>query len=416
MTRWWPGFWIALAVVSGLAAAVLMGSEVRPLPGTFDQVSYDALAQRVASGAGFSFAEPHWPATAAGEPTAHWSFLYTGWLAAIYFAVGHEPLLTRLLQALLVGVAVPLGIYRLTDCVYGARAARAAVAISAVYAYFTYYSAVLMTEMFTIGALVWFLYVAYLILDRPTHFRWLVLGLLLGMIALLRQVAVLPAAGVMLWVAAARPRRAGMLGALLALAVAAALVSPVAVRNYRVFGRLVPVNTNAGYAFFWANHPIHGVNFQGILSDDGPSYAELIPEDLRGLDEASLGVALMWRGFGFVVAEPGRYLLLSVSRVEDYFRFWPSSGSPVASNATRVASFGLLLPFMVHGLLLSRAWLRRSAPLYVFVASYTAVHLLSWALVRYRLPVDAVLLVFAGLSLSRVAAVGVEQRLGPCSE
>jgi len=32
------------------------------------------------------------------------------------------------------------------------------------------------------------------------------------------------------------------------------------------FGRFVPLNTNAGFAFFWANHPIHGTSFQSILS------------------------------------------------------------------------------------------------------------------------------------------------------
>jgi hypothetical protein len=41
--------------------------------------------------------------------------------------------------------------------------------------------------------------------------------------------------------------------------------------------------------------------------------------------------------------------------------------------------------------------------LYLFVLLYTAIHLLSWALVRYRLPVDSVLLVFAGAALVTLA-------------
>jgi len=31
--------------------------------------------------------------------------------------------------------------------------------------------------------------------------------------------------------------------------------------------------------------------------------------------------------------------------------------------------------------------------------SYAGIHLLTWTLIRYRLPIDAVLLVFAGLAL-----------------
>jgi len=37
--------------------------------------------------------------------------------------------------------------------------------------------------------------------------------------------------------------------------------------------------------------------------------------------------------------------------------------------------------------------------LFAFVAVYSLIHILSWANVRYRLPVDAVLIIFAGYGL-----------------
>jgi hypothetical protein len=37
--------------------------------------------------------------------------------------------------------------------------------------------------------------------------------------------------------------------------------------------------------------------------------------------------------------------------------------------------------------------------LYLYVAIYTLVHLLSWTLIRYRLPVDAVLVIFAAVAV-----------------
>jgi hypothetical protein len=36
---------------------------------------------------------------------------------------------------------------------------------------------------------------------------------------------------------------------------------------------------------------------------------------------------------------------------------------------------------------------------YLFLLLYTGIHILTWTLIRYRLPVDAVLLAFAGLAL-----------------
>lgn len=38
--------------------------------------------------------------------------------------------------------------------------------------------------------------------------------------------------------------------------------------------------------------------------------------------------------------------------------------------------------------------------LYLFIAFYTLLHVLTWAMVRYRLPVDAVLLPFAALGIA----------------
>lgn len=37
-----------------------------------------------------------------------------------------------------------------------------------------------------------------------------------------------------------------------------------------------------------------------------------------------------------------------------------------------------------------------------FAFVYTGIHLLTWALIRYRLPVDAVLMPFAALAVSDV--------------
>ena len=46
--------------------------------------------------------------------------------------------------------------------------------------------------------------------------------------------------------------------------------------------------------------------------------------------------------------------------------------------------------------------LQAATLLYLFIAVYTVIHLLSWALIRYRLPVDAVLIIFAAYGLTNL--------------
>jgi hypothetical protein len=181
-----------------------------------------------------------------------------------------------------------------------------------------------------------------------------------------------------------------------------ASILPFTAFNAARFDRFVLLNTNAGFAFFWGNHPIYGTSFIPILPPNVATYQSLIPVELRQLDEAAMDQALLKIGLGFVLDDPGRYVLLSLSRIPPYFNFWPSGDSSTISNFSRVASFGLFLPFMLYGMWLSyarRAELGSFKPvvlLYLFMLVYTGIHVLTWTLIRYRLPVDAILILFAG--------------------
>ncbi len=423
---------IVVGVALRLASAVFQGDTVAILPGIDDQISYHTLAVRVLTGHGFSFATGWWPYTHAGQPTAQWSFLYTLYLAGVYALVGVHPIVARLLQAIIAGVLYPWLSWRIGNRVFGRRAGLIAAALSSGYIYFVYYAGALMTETFYIIAILWGF-------DLATTFAqpreaglgpvvgarrpWLLLGLALGTAVLLRQLIAFFVPVVFVWLivvlrrktTAGRPGsdtyawRSIFLGLLLTTGVIAAMILPWTARNYRAFHRLVPLNTNAGYVFFWANNPVYGTHFVPILSDQ--DYQALIPPNLRGLDEATLDQALLEKGIQFILDDPGRYALLSLSRIPVYFEFWPTADSGLASNLSRVFSFGILLPFMIYGIIVStRQWRgftdsQRSsvALLYLFIVVYSLIHLLSWALVRYRLPVDAILIVFAANAIDTIA-------------
>jgi hypothetical protein len=320
------------------------------------------------------------------------------------------------------------------------RAGLLAAAITAVYLYLVEYAGALMTESFYIVGILWMIDVGMRVaveLASDPHARGLRsrgralrLGLELGMAVaftlLMRQVIIgfLIVIGVWLFWVARRRRALSVLArlGLIAAATAALLTSPFIVRNYRVFGQLVMPNTNAGITFFWANHPIYGTRFEAVLSPShGVSYQELIPPELRSLNEAELDKALLVRGLRLVLDDPFRYVMLSLSRIPVYFQFWPSRDSTLLSNTARVLSSGLFLPFMLYGVFNAVADLRKRgtslrAPglaeqdsslhmeyvvlLLSFIVVYTAVHLASWANVRYRLPVDVVLIVFAGAGIA----------------
>jgi len=212
------------------------------------------------------------------------------------------------------------------------------------------------------------------------------------------------------WLLWASWRSARLSHVLRALALAGAIlllcILPFTIRNYRAYGEFLLLNSNAGYAMYASQHPIHGTHFLDYT-------AAPLPDDVGGLNEAQLDRELMRRGIGFILAEPGRFLLLSLDRAVNYFTFWPTPGTTLLYNTGRVLSFGLFLPFMFYGLWLA---IRRAGPLrsradcgrfaaaplahvLLFMIVYPLLHILTWPSPRYRLPVDAVALPFAALAL-----------------
>jgi hypothetical protein len=414
---------LAVSVLLRVAVAFYLGDVVDAPPLLTDQRSYHALGARLITGHGFSFDRGWYPFTPPDTPTAHWSFLYSLFVAAIYALFGVHPLAVRLTQAVIGGILLPYIVYRLARRVFAAEADSftsafsiphilplVATLLAAVYAYFILYAATLMTETFYIAALLWVLEQTLALAECPTTRGGLWLGLGLGLATLLRQ-SILPWVAVMfvwlLWVGLRRGSFRRMVGSLsLSTSLLIVMIMPFTVRNYFVYGRFLLLNSNAGYAMYSAQHPMHGTNFQEFA-------AAPVPEELMGLNEAQLDQELMRRGIGFVLAEPGRYLLLSLSRARAYFEFWPSPGTTLLNNIGRTGSFGLFLPFMVYGLwrtfrqvgsLRSRSdWTRFSitpfALVLLFMLFYSALHIFTWAMPRYRLPVDAVALPFAALAL-----------------
>lgn len=416
-TAWLPII-LAVSSVVRVVTAVCLGDAVEALPGTHDQISYDALAQNVAAGRGFVFNEYWYPFTPPDTPTAHWSFLYTLFLAGVYFLVGHHPLVARLIQAAAVGILMPWLVYRLGKRTVSRKVGLVGAAAISIYLYLVYYSATLMTEPFYIVALLW----ALDALQRTggavrQRWRegakslagWVELGVAWGIATLLRQQVLLMVPLFLVWllrVTGGRIKIPTLIGlAVIPLTVVAACIIPWTIRNAIVYGRFLPLNSNLGYALYAANHPQQGNRFE-------PLNLPPIPAELAGLNEAEMSERLTAAGIRFVLEDPGRFVLQTFDRFRNYFRFWPERTSSLIANISRVLSFGLYLPFMLYGLFLSVRLTDKDHPLspsrpnvtllYLYVATYSAIHLLSWAMHRYRLPVDAVMMVFVGLAVAEL--------------
>ena len=423
---------VLLAVLLRVGSALFQGNQIDTLPGIYDQVSYDGLARRVLEGHGFSFGEDHWPATRAGEPTAHWSFLYTLYLTGVYALFGPDPLPARLIQAVFAGVVQTILMWRLGKRLFNPTAGLLAAAFGAVYIYFVYYAGALITETFYITALLWILDIALRIDERARsgesrnarswHY-WLIwgeLGLAIGVAALLRQLVLLlvPLLFLWLWWRIARRRpgeaaggRAGrwfgwrtLAGFAVSIAIVVLMILPM---DHAQLPRL-PHDRTAQYQLRLRILLGRSPDLRHAVCRHSPGRRDRVwrsaAQGTAAAQRGRNGQGPFGRGLGFVLDDPARYALLSLSRTREYFKFWPSADSSTISNISRVGSFGLFLPFMLYGAILAavrsvrsrnEAWGAHMLLFLGFIVLYTLMHLLTWTLIRYRLPVDAFLLLFA---------------------
>jgi hypothetical protein len=148
-----------------------------------------------------------------------------------------------------------------------------------------------------------------------------------------------------------------------------------------------------GHVFWNGNHPGHQGNFHPYRTFPIPPWV------LESHNDAEITSELLSMGIDNVIRDPEQFLLLTVTRLRELFKFWPTSDSTTQANFLRLFSFGLLVPFAAIGILLSLRIRGFLAPVYLFLVAHIGVYSVSWTMIRYRIPVDAFLIMFGAYTV-----------------
>ena len=412
--------WPALALVLVAAGVVRLGYVLtleNALNVTFeaDPLTYDQLARNLLAGRPYVGASFYFP-TGTENPTAYWDPLYPLLLAGIYALVGHDLLAVRLVQVVL-GVASCGLLYVLGHSVFGPRIGLLGAGFAAIYPFFIYYTGQLLTETLFI-----FLILTLLTLARATAQRRirgtlavLTLGITAGLTVLTRAEALYFAVLLIVvlgwWsvplhggVHHGAPLRARLISLIALVVVFAATLLPWVGFNYARFDRLF-VTTKLGYNLYTYYHP-------RMTADQRVRSADIPLPDLTGLSEPEREARLLSEGLGFMANDPARTARFMVAKAGLLFKLTPSNEINRRYALVSLLSYGVLVPFMVIGAILSLRHWPLTWPLLLWAAMGSASGILVFAGIRLRMRIEPILLLFAAVGIVELVPWLLRSRRG----
>ena len=371
-------------------------------PKTFviDETEYFGAAHVLAEGRGFSFFDK---ALWVRPP------LYVASLAAVMSLAGDAYMPALIFQALLSALTLP-ALGWLAFRVGGRKAARWALLLGLLYLPLTLFAGLLLSETLFVFLFAWSLVALTAVREKlagSSHWMaWLALasaGVLLGLGVLTRSTALGFVPLAMLWLAwdRAMPLRRRFVAASALLGVCFLALAPWIARNYLAYGRFIPVDTTGGYNLWLASV---GVRDEPRLQAD----LLAIPNPA---DRQSYAYA---QAFDSIAADPLKFV---GKGMKESFDLWlPSFGAEerqVRGYALgRVPDWHLLALFLFDDLLYIIILLLAVIGLAVApphpLKSLAALWVLLWvvmsfiffAVTRFRLPIVACLIPWAGVGIA----------------
>jgi 4-amino-4-deoxy-L-arabinose transferase-like glycosyltransferase len=409
----------ALVVILLLAAAIRLGWGLsRPvsddaLSALPDQVEYLTLGRNVLHAVGMSFVDPRF-----GDRV--YAFRMPGYPLFVA-ACGGNVRVVRIAQAIL-DVLTVLAVFLLARLLMPGPSRRApllAALIVALNPLLVYFSALVLSETLFVAMLMWGMVLLVVGIGSSDR-RGRVLVWLPGAILLSLSVLVRPSAGllpVVLGIGAMfvnhRARAAYEstppvnalgrwplpIGATMLLLVGLALL-PWALRNYRIFHRLVWTDSNSGFTLY------DGYNPDATGASD-QRFVRNVPQ-LRLMDELGRSQYLTIQATAYLRAHPRRVADLALVKAARTWSPMPLSDS-FGSDRNRAILLLYSIPFDL--LVLAGLWLgdvRRSVKAFVLLPAiyFTLIHALTVGSLRYRLPAEPALAILAACLLYRPMSGG----------
>jgi len=342
-----------------------------------------------------------------GSPTAWRPPGYPFFLAGIYSIAGANVFMACLIQAILGGLTV-LAVMCLAMAVLNQKVAIVSGVIAALYPGLIYLPRLLLSENLAILLLLLSALAAVRVMRSGGWKLQVLLGVLLGLSALVRGANLITAALLLGLILLAKWRAEGFAKAFrCVLPVMLATVftlTPWVIRNYVVFHRLAPLTAQDGitlYASYWpprvGSKPIWG----NLPGEEDPAVAAAF----RTGDEMAVSEYLKRETINRLKVEPLYFFRLWPSKLISLLAPFDWETFPHPPGAARSFNWGyvlILLPAALGALIIFRNPIPRKWVLLALPASVLIQSLIFYGSPRFRLTAEPIVIILAAAGISRL--------------
>lgn len=327
---------------------------------------------------------------------------YAFFLAGVFSVFGKSIVAVRAIQALL-GALTCLLTYKTGTKIFSETTGRIAGVLAAFYPYFIAYTGDLISETFLTFMLALTVYHVVKTAESPSWKNLALTGVLIGLTGLTKSVT-LPffmLAGAWLWWRTGK-FRAGFMAGLFALLT----IAPWTLRNYFHYDKsyVMPVSTP------W--YSLYGSSCDEALQNEltgdvlkGPGVRQidqLMPPDWEYATALPLPERDKYckeKALGWIKNNPDKFGWLLYRRFLHFWRLYPVIAHGW-EKAAAMATSGLYIPLAAIGFFLSLPAFRKTSILLLLFAAHTAVHLFFAVTIRYRVPIDPYVIIFAAYAIA----------------
>lgn len=352
-----------------------------------DATQYDAIGYNLSKGNGFMLDEPM-PGISS-KTTSYRAPLLPFLLAGIYVIFGHSYPAAKIMLSIL-GAFTCIVIYFIGKHTFDRKVGFLSALISCIYPFFIYYTGYLLSETPFVMLVCMFTLSLIIANEKGTYRYFIMAGILLGFACLCRPTMLIIPPFILLWLVIIS--RNGILDSLkrfvVIILIMISTIAPWTIRNYKIHHHFVPVTTIAlGSSLWQGNNPLATgkVNYGYVTSRHEFGTFESEVDDGRFYQNLAIS---------YMKDHPKRIFKLAGRK---FVEFWKVTSPNVLfrQNLISIFSYGIILFLFCIGVFLSIKQWQKPILLILMIIYYTLIHMIFPVTVRYRLPIEPFLIVFA---------------------